>query len=535
MGLSVLTESLRELADASMRRALLRFTRTPWSGALTGAAATALLQSSTATIVTTVGFVGAGLIRFPDSLGIIFGANLGSTGLGWMVAVLGIRWSLGRALLPLILVGTLLRMFGRGRWARVGYALAGFAVLFLGLDGLRTALAGVGLLLDPTRFDGGSLGGRLQLALLGLVTTVITQSSAAGVATTLLALASGSLDLAQAGALVVGLDVGSSVSAVVASLGHSLSARRTGIAHLSFNLLSGLVGLALLPGVVRFWQEVWPQRLATDPEFALTSFHTGFNLLGVLIALPLTGAFVRLIRFLLPAGGRSWAEALDQEPPRDGRQAIEQACRAVEQELQELLEWLRRVLEVSAAPGSRRPSPGPTARQLANLQADLDRTETYLDQLHLGHLERLSGQRLIHLLHGLDHLQRLHERLEEEPERLVALIHSPLLAQERQEFSRMLNAALPQARRGDWVALAEGSGELVRLLEDRQHPGRQQLLQEVAQGHLAVEEGTRQLEARRWVERVCVHIERIGHHLARASDRPGLTNRGCPPRSFSPS
>jgi phosphate:Na+ symporter len=510
----VLTESLRGLADAAMRRALLRFTRTPLSGALTGAAATALLQSSTATILTTVGFVGAGLLRFPDSLGIIFGANLGSTGLGWVVALLGIRWSLGRALLPLILVGTLLRMFGRGRWAGAGFALAGFAVLFLGLDGLRGALAGVGLLLDPARFDGATLGGRLQLALLGLVTTVITQSSAAGVATALLALSAGRLELVQAGALVVGMDVGSSVSALVASIGQSLSARRTGMAHFGFNLLSGVLGLSLLPAVVRLWQHHWPERLAADPEFALTSFHSGFNLLGVLIALPLTGVFARWIRLLVPAGPRSWAEPLDQPPPGDGAQAIAQACRAVEQELLELLLWLRACLQRQGTAGG---GSAPPRRQLLNLQADLDRTETYLDQLHLGHLERSSGQRLIHLLHGLDHLQRLHERCDEEPERLAALGRSPLLQEERRLFSSLLEAALDSAGQGDWAALAGSSADLVLLLAEREHDSRQRLLQEVALGHLAVEEGTRQLEAMRWLERVCLHIQRIGHHLGRAT------------------
>ena len=179
LGMSVLTENLRNLAGAQLRSALLRFTRTPLSGAVTGAAATALLQSSTATTVTTVGFVGAGLIRFPDSLGIIFGANLGSTALGWLVALLGIRWSLGRALLPLILVGALLRMFGRGRWAVFGFALAGFGLLFLGLDGIKAAMAGQGLLLDPTRFDGSHWLGRLQLVALAVVGLTIADERVA--------------------------------------------------------------------------------------------------------------------------------------------------------------------------------------------------------------------------------------------------------------------------------------------------------------------------------------------------------------------
>ncbi|WP_231597882.1 MULTISPECIES: Na/Pi cotransporter family protein [unclassified Synechococcus] len=522
--MSVLTENLRNLAGAQLRTALLRFTRTPLSGAVTGAVATALLQSSSATTVTTVGFVGAGLIRFPDSLGIIFGANLGSTALGWLVALLGIRWSLGRALLPLILVGALLRIFGRGRWAVIGFALAGFGLLFLGLDGIKAAMAGQGLLLDPTRFDGSHWLGRLQLVALGLVTTVITQSSAAGVASTLMALAAGGLDLGQAGALVVGMDVGSSVSAVVAALGSSISARRTGMAHLCFNLLSALVGLILLNPVVWFWQEIWPQRLAAEPEFALTSFHSGFNLLGVALALPFTGAFAHLIRALVPSGPRSWADALDQAPPDDAHLAIDQARRAVEQELRELLELLRRSLGGAGPPAAAQPPPR-LPHQLANLQADLDRTETYLDQIHLDHLERHSGQRLIHLLHGLDHLQRLHERCEEEPDRLATLIGSSQLAEERQQFAALLDAVVLRAVQHDWAGISSASGALVRTLASQEHHCRHQVMQEVALGHLDVEEGTRELEAMRWLERVCLHIERIGHHLDHAGPVPQDTGR----------
>ena len=344
MGMTVMSEALRALAGSRLRAWLLRFTRTPWSGALIGAATTAALQSSSATTVATVGFVQAGLISFPSSLGIIFGANVGSTGLGWLVALLGIKLDLARLMLPLVLVGAGLRLLGRSRQALVGQALAGFALLFVGIGALQQALAGQGLLLDPGRFDAASTGGRLQLLLLGLLSTVITHSSGAGVATTLAAMAAGAIALPQACALVIGMDLGTTVTALMASLGASLSARRTAAAHVIFNLLTALAAFLLLPAYLALLQWLWPAGATRDPEFALTAFHSGLNLLGVLLVLPLTAPFAALIRRLVRSGpGRSIDELADT-PPADPLLALSQARAALVPCLLELLRLQQLVL-----------------------------------------------------------------------------------------------------------------------------------------------------------------------------------------------
>ena len=133
LGMIVMTDGLRTLAGSAIRKALLRFTRTPVSGAVTGAVSTAILQSSSATTVAAVGFVGASLMAFPEALGIIFGANVGTTITGWLVATLGFKLKLGTVVLPVIFVGVLLRLFSKGRLAATGYALAGFGVIFVGI------------------------------------------------------------------------------------------------------------------------------------------------------------------------------------------------------------------------------------------------------------------------------------------------------------------------------------------------------------------------------------------------------------------
>ena len=126
LGMIVMTAGLRELAGDAIRTALMRFTHTPSSGALTGATCTAILQSSSATTVAAVGFVAAGLMSFTSALGIVFGANLGTTVTGWLVALIGFKLKIGLLAMPMVLVGAILRLFGSGKLRSAGFALAGF-------------------------------------------------------------------------------------------------------------------------------------------------------------------------------------------------------------------------------------------------------------------------------------------------------------------------------------------------------------------------------------------------------------------------
>ena len=512
LGMGLMTEALRSLAGNRLRRALLRFTRSAWSGAAAGAIGTALVQSSSATTVATVGFVSAGLLSFQASLGIIFGANVGSTGLGWLVALLGIKFELAGAMLPLVLVGAGLRLLGRGRQALLGQALAGMALLFVGIAALQQALAGQGLLLDPGRFDAATPLGRLQLVLLGLFSTVITQSSGAGVATTLAALAAGVIGLPQACALVIGMDVGTTVTALMASIGASLSARRTAAAHVIFNLFTAVGAFLLLPAYLTLLRLGWPALIERDPEFGLTAFHSGFNLLGVLLVLPFTAPFAALIRRLVRPGEGRLIDDLADTPPADPAAAISQARHSLEPCLLELLQLLR------AGLGNGRP--GQSAQRLVVLQADLDRLELYLDQIHLAPAPSPAqgvvvepGKALLHLLHGLDHLQRLHERCEEDQDRLRTAATSAGLGSERSLLLSSLDQLPELVQQGRWPQASDLASASAQALHRRVAPYRQEVLAAVARGELDLDAGTARLEAIRWLRRVSQHLERACYHL----------------------
>src|SRR5690606_39737068 len=143
LGMALLSDGLVGFAGAALRRALLRFTGTPWRAFTSGALTTLLIQSSTATTVTLIGFVSAGLIGYSQAIGVVIGASLGTTATGWLVAGLGLKINLGFYTLPLIGIGAFLRVLGRGRWRHLGFACGGFGMLFLGLSSMQEGMQGL--------------------------------------------------------------------------------------------------------------------------------------------------------------------------------------------------------------------------------------------------------------------------------------------------------------------------------------------------------------------------------------------------------
>ncbi len=237
MGMSVMTEGLRALADEKLRSLLSRSTKSLGLAVCTGAFATAMVQSSSATTVAAVGFVHAGLLTFSQSLGIIFGANIGTTITGWMIALVGFKLQLGEIMLPIILVGALLRLSGSGRLKSAGTALAGFGLIFVGITALQNGMSEFQGLVTPDSFPPDTWLGRLLLILIGIVITVITQSSSAGVAAAITAISTGTITLHQGAAMVIGMNVGTTVTAAMATIGGNIQARRTGFCARSLQLL----------------------------------------------------------------------------------------------------------------------------------------------------------------------------------------------------------------------------------------------------------------------------------------------------------
>jgi phosphate:Na+ symporter len=198
--------------------------------------------------------------RFPQAIGVVFGASLGTTGTGWIIAVLGLKISVGFYALPLVGLGAFLKLLARGRWRSLGLALAGFGLIFIGIETLQDAMRGLSGVFNLARLPAGGLWGHLLAMIIGIAMTVIMQSSSAAVATTLTALHTGAINFDQAASLVIGAAVGTTVTGALAAIGGSVPAKRTALAHVLFNLATGLIAVVLLP--VFLWGIGWAQEHA---------------------------------------------------------------------------------------------------------------------------------------------------------------------------------------------------------------------------------------------------------------------------------
>ena len=240
LGMTVMTAGLKTLAGSGLRTTLARATATPLSGAFWGAIVTLIIQSSSATTMTTIGLVSAGLLTFPQGLGLVFGANVGTTGTGWLVALIGVRVSLTAAALPMIFVGAMVNLLGRGRVSGAGAALAGFGLVLFGLSTLQEGMGGLAERLHPADLPAVLTGpgtgwwrsaiGVLVLVAAGLAMTALMQSSTAAIALTLSAHFAGAVGLDQACALIIGQNIGTATSSAMAAIGASATAK-IGRAH----------------------------------------------------------------------------------------------------------------------------------------------------------------------------------------------------------------------------------------------------------------------------------------------------------------
>ncbi|MBY4678534.1 Na/Pi cotransporter family protein [Marinobacterium arenosum] len=292
LGMHLMTNGLRSAAGPTLKRILNAATESRLRGLASGTLITALVQSSTAVTVATIGFVNAGLLSLGQSIAVIYGCNVGTTVTGWLVALIGFKVKIAALALPMIAVGMVVRLVGgEKRTGHVGFALAGFGLFFLGLGYLKDGFAGLDHNLPLTAL-GDSLPALALFVLAGFVLTFLLQSSAAALAITLSLAASGSITLLAAGALVIGANLGTTSTAVMAALTATANAKRIAAAHVLFNLATGTVGLLVLM-LASLW---WQQRPSGQDHLAMLAlFHTLFNLAGVLLMWPLTD---RLERFL---------------------------------------------------------------------------------------------------------------------------------------------------------------------------------------------------------------------------------------------
>ena len=289
LAIGMMTDGLKLAAGNALRTLLAKWSKTPFRGVVSGAAMTALVQSSSAVTVASLGFVNAGLLSMRHALGIVYGANIGTTMTGWLVAMVGFKLNIQAVALPMIGVGMILKLLKpNSRLASVGIAIAGFGLFFVGIDSLKTAFEGIVSTFDLSQFKAEGVEGFLMYLVIGFVMTVLTQSSSASIALTITAATSGIVGIYAAGAMVIGANIGTTSTAMFASIGATSSAKRVAAAQVVFNVATAVVAALILPllfGLIHWVTAV--AEIDADPGITLAIFHTLFNLLGVALIFPL--------------------------------------------------------------------------------------------------------------------------------------------------------------------------------------------------------------------------------------------------------
>ena len=306
-GMKIMSDGLQKSAGERMRKTLNFMTGNRFVGLLTGFLATAIIQSSSAFSVIVVSFVNAGLITLTQSVGVIFGTNIGTTLTGWIISLIGFKVNIDSFALPAIGIGFILSVI-KWKYRSIGDFLLGFGFLFLGLHFL-TAGMGTETAKDILDFDAiGAFGNKRFLAIVvgfsvGLVMTIIINSSTASI-TLIMALAfQGIISYEMAAGMVLGANLGTTTDAPLASIAGNTESRRTALVHVLFNVIGVAWALPLLIPLLNLVNVILPGNpwISRDViPLHIAGLHTTFNIINTMLFLPFVNQFAKLVTIIVP-------------------------------------------------------------------------------------------------------------------------------------------------------------------------------------------------------------------------------------------
>lgn len=330
-GMFLLEESIRNLSGRAFKGFIRKYTENTVKAVLTGTFATAILQSSSAVTLMVLAFTGAGIMSLQNGIGVVLGSNLGTTLTSWVVASLGFKVSIEALALPFIGIGGLGLIFlGKSpKGSNISKLSVGFGFLFMGLDYMKRSIETMAseelLTLIPDY-------GPLIYVMVGFVLTAALQSSSASMAVVLSALHSGLIDYTDATAMVIGTNLGTTITVMMGAVGGSTVKKRVGMGHFLFNVITAIIALILLPLLTQLVFDV--VGLSSDPVLGLALFHTLFNLMGVLLFMPFLPLFAKLLEKAVPEKRLETSMFISKTTPDVPEAAIE----SLRQEVNSLIE-----------------------------------------------------------------------------------------------------------------------------------------------------------------------------------------------------
>jgi len=301
-GMKIMSEGLQQAAGDKLRKMLASITSNRVKGVLTGFGITSIVQSSSVTTVMTVSFVNAGLLTLRQSAGVMMGANIGTTITAWLILIFGFKVSLSSYALIFIAFGAPMIFFAKGKMKYWGAAIVGFALLFMGLGELKHSVPSLGA--DSTIVEfftnfKDAWYGPVMFVFLGALVTIVIQSSSAAMALTMTMVAAGAIPFEVASAMILGENIGTTITAELASIIGNVHAKRSARIHSLFNIIGVTWALLLFPFILKAiaWAIQEEGDPYTDPFVAnlgLAVFHTSFNTINVLLLLPFSDKLVSL-------------------------------------------------------------------------------------------------------------------------------------------------------------------------------------------------------------------------------------------------
>ncbi len=319
-GMNLMSAGLQKAAGSKMRGFLTKMTSTPFKGVLSGLGITSVIQSSSATTVMTVGFVNAGLLTLKQAIGVIMGANIGTTVTAWLVAWLGFKADISLFAVPLMAVGFILSLSKSDKRRHISELVVGFSLLFLGLSLMKESVPDLRetpeVLAFIREWTGFGFGSVLIFLLFGTVLTLVLQSSSATMALTLIMVNMGWIPFDMGAAMVLGENIGTTITANIAAAVGNVNARRAALAHTLFNVFGVCWALLLfkpflaLIGMTITWMGL-PNPLDIDHTMAMTEgestatlygismLHTMFNVINTLLLIWFTKQMVKIVTFVI--------------------------------------------------------------------------------------------------------------------------------------------------------------------------------------------------------------------------------------------
>lgn len=309
-GMKVMSEGIQKAGGVQLRKVLEMMTRNKYLGVFTGLIVTAFVQSSSATTVMTVSFVNAGLLSLVESAGIIMGANIGTTITAWIISILGFQVALNTLSIPIFTLAVPLLFVKSGKARYWGEFLIGFAILFLGLSFLKESIPNLQedaeILVLLSKYSNWGWFSGLIFIFIGTIITIIVQSSSAAMALILVMSANGWVPFEVAATMVLGMNIGTTFTAEIASLVGNVFAKRSARIHTIFNLLGVGWMFLILPFFLEFLDSILQNIFYSESAYqnkgnvpiALAAFHTIFNVLNTLL-------FIGLIPWLTKLASRT--------------------------------------------------------------------------------------------------------------------------------------------------------------------------------------------------------------------------------------